>query len=136
MTEREPDATSEPYTVPTAPFRPGDQPEFDSWPWTPADLERPDPATCESEDTREHAQRPDSGAVGWLERDDRAGVHRAEYDVVADAVEHEAELGALAAAHTGELAVGAIEEAGPDQKRARDAEGKRRLGVRKKWRRQ
>ena len=68
MTEREPDATSEPYTVPTAPFRPGDQPEFDSWPWTPADLERPDPATCESEDTREHAQ----GLVRVLGEDDLA----------------------------------------------------------------
>ncbi len=68
MTEREPDATSEPYTVPTAPFRPGDQPEFDSWPWTPADLERPDPATCESEDTREHAH----GLVRVLGEDDLA----------------------------------------------------------------
>ena len=44
-----------PYQVPTAPSRPGDEPRFEPWPWTPSDLTRPDPATCDHHDTVPHA---------------------------------------------------------------------------------
>ena len=44
------------YTVPTAPFRPGDESDFGG-PWVeqPGDLSRPDPVTCEAPDTHDHA---------------------------------------------------------------------------------
>ena len=41
--------------VPDAPFRPGDEASFDSWPWKPGDFSRPDPKTCEFKDTVELA---------------------------------------------------------------------------------
>ena len=59
---------SGPYHVPTAPFRPGDTASFDAWPWAPGDLTRPDPITCSSEDTVEHA----NGLVRVLDDDGNA----------------------------------------------------------------
>jgi 2-oxoisovalerate dehydrogenase E1 component alpha subunit len=44
-----------PYSVPTAPARPGEQAVFEEWTATPGDLSRPDPATCTSDDTAKHA---------------------------------------------------------------------------------
>ena len=41
--------------VPDAPFRPGDEASFDSWPWKPGDFSRPDPKTCKFKDTVELA---------------------------------------------------------------------------------
>ena len=37
--------------VPDAPFRPGDEANFENWPWKPGDLPRPNPKTCQSQDT-------------------------------------------------------------------------------------
>lgn len=55
MTEGE-KGSLEPYTVPTAPFRPGDESDFGG-PWVeqPGDLSRPDPVSCEAPDTHDHA---------------------------------------------------------------------------------
>ncbi len=41
--------------IPDAPFRPGEEPSFASWPWKPEDLGRPDPAKCSADDTVPHA---------------------------------------------------------------------------------
>ena len=41
--------------VPDAPFRPGEEASFDSWPWKPGDFSMPDPKTCEFKDTTELA---------------------------------------------------------------------------------
>jgi 2-oxoisovalerate dehydrogenase E1 component alpha subunit len=41
--------------IPTAPYRPGDEANFESWPWKPGDLKRPDPEKCSADDTIEHA---------------------------------------------------------------------------------
>jgi 2-oxoisovalerate dehydrogenase E1 component alpha subunit len=61
--------TMEPYTVPTAPFRPGDEADFGgSWKEQPGDLSRPDPATCEAPETHDHAH----GLVRVLGDDDTA----------------------------------------------------------------
>ena len=55
MTEKV-NATEAPYTVPTAPFRPGDESDFGgSWKEQPADLNRPDPVSCEASETYDHA---------------------------------------------------------------------------------
>ena len=49
-------ATDAPFTVPTAPHRPGDSPPPSStWEEQPEDLGRPDPITCVPEDTQAHA---------------------------------------------------------------------------------
>ena len=46
-----------PYTVPTAPFRPGDKADFGGvWKEKPEDLGMPDPATCDASDTVSHAE--------------------------------------------------------------------------------
>ena len=48
--------TGEPYTVPSAPFRPGDEADFGgSWKEQPSDLNRPDPIKCEASETYDHA---------------------------------------------------------------------------------
>ena len=48
--------TGEPYTVPSAPFRPGDEADFGgSWKEQPSDLNRPDPINCEASETYDHA---------------------------------------------------------------------------------
>ncbi|MBT3772262.1 MAG: hypothetical protein HOF90_05130, partial [Euryarchaeota archaeon] len=55
MSEKDSDVTS-PCVVPTPPFRPGDQADFGGeWTFLPEDLPRPDPATCDSSATKEHA---------------------------------------------------------------------------------
>ncbi len=55
MTEGE-KGSLEPYTVPTAPFRPGDESDFGgTWVEQPGDLSRPDPVSCEAPDTQDHA---------------------------------------------------------------------------------
>ena len=41
--------------IPDAPFRPGEESSFASWPWKPEDLGRPDPAKCSADDTVPHA---------------------------------------------------------------------------------
>ena len=68
MTEGE-KGSLEPYTVPTAPFRPGDESDFGG-PWVeqPGDLSRPDPVTCEAPDTHDHAH----GLIRVLGDDDSA----------------------------------------------------------------
>ena len=61
--------TMEPYTVPTAPFRPGDEADFGgSWKEQPGDLSRPDPVTCDASETHDHAH----GLVRVLGDDDTA----------------------------------------------------------------
>jgi 2-oxoisovalerate dehydrogenase E1 component alpha subunit len=61
--------TMKPYTVPTAPFRPGDEADFGgSWKEQPGDLSRPDPVTCKSPETHDHAH----GLVRVLGDDDTA----------------------------------------------------------------
>lgn len=61
--------TMKPYTVPTAPFRPGDEADFGgSWKEQPGDLSRPDPVTCEAPETHDHAH----GLVRVLGDDDTA----------------------------------------------------------------
>ena len=54
--------------VPDAPFRPGDDASFESWPWRPGDYRRPEPKTCDSEDTIELAD----GLVRVLDDDGNA----------------------------------------------------------------
>jgi len=61
--------TMEPYTVPTAPFRPGDEADFGGpWKEQPGDLSRPDPVTCDASETHDHAH----GLVRVLGDDDTA----------------------------------------------------------------
>ena len=57
-----------PYSVPTAPARPGDEAVFEKWTYTPGDLSRPHPATCTSEETVDHA----NGLVRVLDDDHQA----------------------------------------------------------------
>lgn len=55
MSEKD-DDTTRPCTVPTPPFRPGDQADFGGeWSFKPEDLPRPDPISCDFTDTRDHA---------------------------------------------------------------------------------
>ncbi|MDP7002887.1 MAG: thiamine pyrophosphate-dependent dehydrogenase E1 component subunit alpha [Candidatus Thalassarchaeaceae archaeon] len=54
--------------VPDAPFRPGEEAEFESWPWKPGDLSRPDPKSCEPNETIDLA----SGLVRVLDDDGTA----------------------------------------------------------------
>ena len=55
MAERD-KATESPFTVGTAPFRPGDKPNLGGvWDAQPKDLWRPDPEKCLTEDTHAHA---------------------------------------------------------------------------------
>ena len=42
--------------VPDTPFRPEEEAAFESWPWKPGDLERPNPVKCTADDTIPHAQ--------------------------------------------------------------------------------
>jgi len=37
--------------VPDAPFRPGEEANFENWPWKPGDLSKPDPKNCLPQDT-------------------------------------------------------------------------------------
>jgi 2-oxoisovalerate dehydrogenase E1 component alpha subunit len=62
------DPVTGPYLVPTAPFRPGDQADFGTWDYKPADLSRPDPAMCTSGETEGHAR----GLIKVLGDDDSA----------------------------------------------------------------
>ncbi len=56
MTERS-TVTTTPYTIGVAPFRPGDEPTFGGkFKEQPEDLNRPDPATCTTDDTADHAR--------------------------------------------------------------------------------
>ncbi|HJM18654.1 MAG TPA: thiamine pyrophosphate-dependent dehydrogenase E1 component subunit alpha [Candidatus Thalassarchaeaceae archaeon] len=55
-------------SVPDAPFRPGDEASFGTWPWKPSDLKRPDPSSCDSEETVELAR----GLVRVLDDDGNA----------------------------------------------------------------
>jgi len=41
--------------VPDAPFRPGDEASFESWPWKPGDFPKPDPKKCHFQDTMDLA---------------------------------------------------------------------------------
>ena len=54
--------------VPTAPSRPGEEADFGDWPWKPGNLERPDPAKCNADDTVPHAH----GLVRVLGNDNKA----------------------------------------------------------------
>jgi len=54
--------------IPDAPYRPGDEASFETWPWQPGDLEMPDPKKCSSEDTVPHA----AGLVRVLGEDNKA----------------------------------------------------------------
>ena len=57
------------YTVPDAPFRPGDDADFgDKWAEQPGDLSRPDPINSVHSDTEEHAH----GLIRVLGDDDMA----------------------------------------------------------------
>ena len=37
--------------IPDAPFRPGEEASFESWPWQPGALARPDSTKCSADDT-------------------------------------------------------------------------------------
>ena len=59
----------ETYTVPDAPFRPGDDADFGgSWKEQPGDLSRPDPVECTAPETHDHAH----GLIRVLGDDDSA----------------------------------------------------------------
>ena len=58
-------------SIPDAPFRPGEEAAFESWPWKPGDLDRPDPTKCEAEETSAHAD----GLVRVLGDDNKAQEH-------------------------------------------------------------
>ena len=68
MTDRS-TATTTPYTIGVAPFRPGDEPSFGgAFVEQPGDLDRPDPATCNAQDTAPHA----AGLIRVMNDDDEA----------------------------------------------------------------
>ena len=54
--------------VPDAPFRPGEEASFESWPWKPGDLPMPDPKNCHFQDTVDLA----NGLVRVLDDDGNA----------------------------------------------------------------
>ena len=54
--------------IPDAPYRPGDEASFESWPWQPGDLDMPDPKKCSSEDTVPHA----AGLIRVLDDNNKA----------------------------------------------------------------
>ena len=54
--------------VPDAPFRPGEEASFESWPWNPEDYPMPDAKTCSAEETKELAY----GLVRVLDDDGNA----------------------------------------------------------------
>ena len=56
MTGDEPGCDLDGFTVPDAPSRPGEEAHFEPWTYTPEDLSQPDPKTCTSEDTTDHAE--------------------------------------------------------------------------------
>ena len=68
MTDEVPLATAEPFRVPTAPCRPGDESSFPEWKWTPEDLSSL-PIDCSAEETEEHAY----GLLRVLDDDGNAG---------------------------------------------------------------
>ena len=73
--------------VPEAPFRPGDTASFGKWEYTPSDLEKPDPETCSSDDTRPHAV----GLIRVLGDDDsRSGAWNPDIDdgILLEGLEH------------------------------------------------
>ena len=55
-------------SIPDVPFRPGEESTCESWPWKPGDLDRPDPAKGEAEETSAHAD----GLVRVLGDDNKA----------------------------------------------------------------
>ncbi|MDP6639927.1 MAG: thiamine pyrophosphate-dependent dehydrogenase E1 component subunit alpha [Candidatus Poseidoniaceae archaeon] len=62
-------ATTAPYTIPTAPFRPGDSADFGkAFSQKPQDLNRPEPSTCTAQDTVSHA----AGLIRVIDDDDVA----------------------------------------------------------------
>tara|TARA_B100000131_G_scaffold94330_2_gene91304 strand:- start:1732 stop:2964 length:1233 start_codon:yes stop_codon:yes gene_type:complete len=67
------DEDSSGISVPDAPFRPGEEPKFGTWPWKPGDLGMPDPATCTSDETEDLAK----GLVRVLDDD---GIASGEWD--------------------------------------------------------
>ena len=78
MTERKTIATT-PYTIGVAPFRPGDESSFGgTFAEKPEDLNRPDPAKCDSRDTVKHA----SGLIRVMDDDNKA---KGEWDPRLDA---------------------------------------------------
>jgi 2-oxoisovalerate dehydrogenase E1 component alpha subunit len=78
MTERTTIATT-PYTIGSAPFRPGDDANFGgSFKEKPEDLSRPDPATCDAQETVPHA----SGLIRVIDDDNKA---KGEWDPHLDA---------------------------------------------------
>ena len=56
MTGAEGSGGMDTYSVPDAPYRPGDKPSFDAWDYAPEDLSMPDPKTCTAKETVEHAE--------------------------------------------------------------------------------
>ncbi len=66
--------------IPTAPHRPGDEANFESWPWKPGDLKRPNPKKCSADDTIEHAH----GLVRVLDDD---GIASGDWDPLLSADE-------------------------------------------------
>ena len=54
--------------VPDAPFRPGEEASFESWPWKPGDFPMPDPKNCHFQDTVDLA----NGLVRVLDDDGNA----------------------------------------------------------------
>ena len=73
--------------VPDAPFRPGESASFGKWEYAPDDLEKPNPETCSSDDTRPHAE----GLIRVLGDDDsRSGAWDPDIDddVLLEGLEH------------------------------------------------
>ena len=49
------DGCETPIRVPSAPFRPGESASFEEWSYSPSDLMKPDPLSCEAKDTIPHS---------------------------------------------------------------------------------
>ena len=49
------DGCETPIRVPSAPFRPGESASFEEWSYSPSDLMKPDPLSCEPKDTIPHS---------------------------------------------------------------------------------
>lgn len=49
------DGCETPIRVPSAPFRPGESASFEKWSYSPSDLMKPDPLSCEPKDTIPHS---------------------------------------------------------------------------------
>ena len=60
------DGCETPIRVPSAPFRPGESASFEEWSYSPSDLMKPDPLSCEPKDTIPHS----TGLIRVLGDDD------------------------------------------------------------------